>query len=95
MSIELALLTSLITTVLAVLSAAASYRKNSRREGIREGQQQATLEHIKNRVDELWAGHRRFEARMMDLERRLTILELEQQEKTVCKSGTSVVSYPQ
>ena len=81
MTIEIALLTSLVATALSVIGALASNRRTSRKDGIREGQHQATLEHIKSRVDEMWAGHRHTEERLTDMERRITILETEHNDR--------------
>ena len=76
MSIEIALLLSMVTAGISLVAAVTNYRKNSRRDGERDGRQAATLDHIKERVDEVWAGYKRTEERFSELERRISLLEM-------------------
>lgn len=76
MSIEIALLLSVLTAGLSIVAAMTTYRKNTRRDGERDGRQAATLDHIKERVDEVWAGYKRTEERLSDMEKRISILEM-------------------
>ena len=95
MTVEVAVLTGLVTAFLSVVSTVASWRHTSRKEGVREGAQQATLDHIRSRVDEMWAGYRRLENRFAEMDRRLLTLEMEQEKISPCSERGNVVSYPQ
>lgn len=75
MTIEIALLISLITAALGVFSALSLMRKSYRISGIREGIQTATLDHIKLRVDEVWAGQKALGERIETIDRRLVAAE--------------------
>lgn len=75
MTIEVALLISLVTAALSVVSALSHLRKNYRSAGIKEGIQTATLEHIKLRVDEVWAGQKTINDKVEALDRRLIAAE--------------------
>ena len=75
MAVEVTVVLSLIMAIAAITTLAVKLTSASKKEGERYGAQTATLGHIKERIDEVWADQKTIKEQLEKHERRICALE--------------------